>query len=230
MFTEAEAARLLRVPQRTLNYWLEGGVRRDTAYKPVIRVEPRGAHSPVTADVNALVQRGAHPAVTWAEFIEAGLLRQYRKHVPMAELRAFIDQVRRDFGIPYPLADRRPYVSGRELLAEAQDAAKLDAGLCLVALVRGQYVLTPAADAFYQRVTWEGDTAAAWRPHDDPQSPVLMQPGIRAGRPAVKGISTEVLWEQEQSGEAVTDIASDFDLAEEDVLWALAYETSARAA
>jgi hypothetical protein len=25
MFTEAEAARLLRVPQRTLNYWLEGG-------------------------------------------------------------------------------------------------------------------------------------------------------------------------------------------------------------
>ena len=57
-----------------------------------------------------------------------------------------------------------------------------------------------------------------------------MQPGMRAGRPAVKGISTEVLWESEQAGEAVSDIASDFDLTEEDVLWALAYETSARAA
>jgi hypothetical protein len=28
MYTEAEAARLLRVPQSTLNYWLEGGTRR----------------------------------------------------------------------------------------------------------------------------------------------------------------------------------------------------------
>jgi len=38
MFSEAEAARLLRVPQSTLNYWLEGGERRDKTYKPVIRL------------------------------------------------------------------------------------------------------------------------------------------------------------------------------------------------
>lgn len=108
MFTEAEAARLLRLPQRTLNYWLEGGDYRGRVYRPVIRVEPKGGHT----------------AVTWAEFVEAGLLREYRQthRVPMAELRAFIEQVRREFGVPYPLAHQRPYVSGRELLAEAQDA------------------------------------------------------------------------------------------------------------
>jgi uncharacterized protein (DUF433 family) len=216
MFTEAEAARLLRVPQRTLNYWLEGGEYRGRTYRPVIRVDPRGGHA----------------AVTWAEFVEAGLLREYRQthRIPMAELRGFIDQVRREYGVPYPLADQRPYASGKELLAEAQDASGLDAGLCLVATVRGQYVLTPAADAFYKRVTWEGDTAVAWRPHDDPLSPVLIQPGMRAGRPAVKGISTEAIWEHEQADETVSDIAADFDLDEEDVRWALAYETSARAA
>lgn len=216
MFTEAEAARLLRVPQRTLNYWLEGGTFRGVTYRPVIREEPRGSHD----------------VVTWAEFVEAGLLREYRQthRVPMAELRAFIDSMRKKFRVPYPLAHERPYVSGRELLSKAQDETGLEAGLCLVAFVRGQYVLTPAADAFYKRVTWEGDTAAAWRPHDDPQSPVVMHPGMRGGRPAVRGISTEALWEQEQSGEAVSDIAADFDLAEEDVIWALAYETSARAA
>jgi uncharacterized protein (DUF433 family) len=216
MFTEAEAARLLRVAQRTLNYWLEGGEYRGRVYRPIIRLEPRGGHAPVT----------------WAEFVEAGLLREYRQthRVPMAELRAFIDLVRREYGVPYPLADQRPYVSGKELLSEAQDETRLDAGLCLVATVRGQYVLTPAADAFYKRVTWEGDTAVAWRPHDDPQSPVLIQPGMRAGRPSIKGISTEAVWEHEQAGETVSDIATDFDLAEEDVRWALAYETSARAA
>ena len=216
MYTEAEAARLLRVPQNTLNYWLEGGEQRGRQYKPVIRVQPRGSRA----------------SVTWAEFVEAGLLREYRRThgVPMAELRAFIDRIRQEFGVSYPLADRRPYVSGKELLSEAQDAAGLSADFCLVAVVRGQYVLTPPADSFYKRVTWEGDTAAAWRPHDDPHSPVLMRPDSRFGRPSVKGISTEAIWEHSEAGETVDDIASEFDLADDDVRWALAYEISARAA
>lgn len=41
MFTAAAAARLLSVPQATLNYWLEGGERQGKVYRPVIRVEPR---------------------------------------------------------------------------------------------------------------------------------------------------------------------------------------------
>src|SRR5580700_6967220 len=114
MFTEAEAARLLRVPQRTLNYWLEGGEVRGRVYRPIIRTEPLGGHA----------------AVTWAEFVEAGLLREYRQthRIPMAELRAFINQVRAEFGVPYPLAHQRPFVSGKELLSVAQDATGLDPG------------------------------------------------------------------------------------------------------
>jgi len=34
MFSEAEAARLLRVAQSTLHYWLEGGQRRGEATSP----------------------------------------------------------------------------------------------------------------------------------------------------------------------------------------------------
>ncbi len=49
-------------------------------------------------------------------FTEAGLLREYRKaHAPTAEPRAFIDLVRERCQVPYPLADRRPWISGREL-------------------------------------------------------------------------------------------------------------------
>ncbi len=114
MFTEAEAARLLRVPQNTLNYWLEGGTYRGRQYKPVIREQPHGSRAPVT----------------WAEFVEAGLLREYRRThgVALAELRGFIDRMRQEFGVPYPLADRRPFVSGKELLAEVQDESGLAAG------------------------------------------------------------------------------------------------------
>jgi hypothetical protein len=41
---EAEAARLLRVAHRTLNYWLEGAEYRGRMYRPIIRVEARGSH------------------------------------------------------------------------------------------------------------------------------------------------------------------------------------------
>lgn len=110
MFTEAEAARLLRVAQSTLHYWLEGGRRRGKTYQPVIRAESRGERS-----------------VTWAEFVEAALLREYRRthNVPMAELRAFIDLLRERFDVPYPLADRRPFIADRQLVLEAQDASGL---------------------------------------------------------------------------------------------------------
>jgi len=57
-----------------------------------------------------------------------------------------------------------------------------------------------------------------------------MMPGVRFGKPAVKGISTEVMWEHDQAGEDVDEIAEAFGLTVDDVRWALAYETSARAA
>jgi uncharacterized protein (DUF433 family) len=216
MFSEAEAARLLRVPQSTLHYWLDGGDYRGKNYKPVIRVEPRGDRS-----------------VTWAEFVEAGLLREYRRthRVPMAELRTFIDVLRERYDVPYPLAHRKPFISeGRQLVLEAQDESGLDAEYCLVAVTRGQLILTPPAEAFVERVTWEGDWASEWRPHDDPASPVRMAPTVRFGRPNVKGISTEVLWEHIDAGEDFEDVAEAFDLEVSDVRWALAYETSLRAA
>jgi hypothetical protein len=93
IFSEAEAARLLGVAQATLHYWLEGGTRRSKEYPPVIRTTPRDKRS-----------------VTWAEFVEAGMLRQYRRElmVPMHELRSFIDRLRDRLGIPYPLAHAQP--------------------------------------------------------------------------------------------------------------------------
>ena len=216
MFSEAEAARLLRVPQSTLNYWLEGGVRRDKTYKPVIRLEPRGSRS-----------------VTWAEFVEAGLLREYRRThgVPMAELRAFIGSLRAAYNVPFPLAHRRPFVGeGRRLVLEAQEASGLDAEYCLVAVTRNQLILTPPAAAFVERVTWDHDVAVSWRPHDDPASPVRMTPNVRFGLPNVKGIRTEVLWEHVDAGEDIDEVAKAFNLRRSDVGWALAYEIPLRAA
>lgn len=215
MYTESEAARLLRISPSTLHYWLEGGTRRGKAYRPVIREEPAG------------IRR-----VTWAEFIEAGLLRQYRRehNVPMAELRAFIDLLRERTGVPYPLAHLRPFVAERQLVLEAQDEAGLGAEYCLVAVVRDQLVLTAPSDEFFKRVEWGDDVAVGWRPHDDERSPVRIDPERRFGRPAISGISTEAIWEQSEGGEYLDDTAAAFELSVAEVRWAVAFENSLRAA
>lgn len=215
MYTEAGAARLLRVAPATLHYWLEGGARGAKTYKPVIRQAATGNRT-----------------VTWAEFVEAGLLRQYRRthNVPMVELRNFIEALRQRLGVQYPLAHARPFVSGRQLVLQAQAEAHLHADFALVAEVSGQYILSPAAQEFYERVTWEGDVAARWRPDENMGSPVIVDPDVRFGAPSVGGISTEILREQARGGEDEADLAQTFGLTVAEVRWALSYEMAAEAA
>lgn len=208
MYTEAAAARLLRVAPATLHYWLEGKKSGSKTYKPVIRETATGSNR-----------------VSWAEFVEAGLLRQYRRahNVQMVELRNFIDSLRKRLGVPYPLAHARPFVSGRKLVIEAQADAKLDAEFALVAEVGGQFILSPAAQEFYERVTWD-TVATQWRPDDNRHSPVIIDPEVRFGAPSVSGISTSILYEQEKAGEDEADLAETFDLSIAEVRWALSYE------
>jgi uncharacterized protein (DUF433 family) len=215
MYSEAEAARLLRIRQSTLHYWLEGGQGPRRAYKPILREESRGRRT-----------------VTWAEFVEAGFLREYRRslNVPMAELRTFIEVLRERFGVPYPLADRRPFVSGRKLVYDAQTAAGLGVDFWLVAVAGDQLLLTTPADAFLHRVQWVDNIAVGYNPDADPDSPVRVQPDIRFGRPAIKGVSTEAIWEQHDAGEDTATLARTYALEPTDIDWALAYEHSLRAA
>lgn len=217
MYSEAEAARLLGVAQGTLNYWLEGKeTRGGRHYRPVIRPE----------------SRGGHPSVTWAEFIEAGLLRQYRRDlkVGLPELRIFIDELREQFGVPYPLADARPFASGRALVWNAQNKAQLPTDLHLVAAVAdGQYLLLPASDAFLKRVDYVGNIPTMWRPHNEPKSPVRIDPRRRFGRPSIKGVSTDVIWEHVEGGESYEEVAEAFDLTVSDARYAVSFENARRA-
>jgi uncharacterized protein (DUF433 family) len=213
MYTEAAAASLLRVAPSTLHWWLEG---RRPRYRPVIRVEPTGSR-----------------VVTWAEFVEAALLRSYRRDhdVPLRELRDFIDGMREEFQVPYPLADRRPYIGpGRRLLIDLQGRSHLDPDFCLVAIANGQEVLTAAGEEFFERVDWSGDEPSAWRPHDDPASPVRINPLVRFGRPAVGGISTEAIAGELDGGASVEEVAEDFALDLDAVRWAHSYELAQNAA
>jgi uncharacterized protein (DUF433 family) len=214
LYSEQEAARLLKRAPTTLHYWLHGMTRGGRTWAPIIRPEP--------------IDRRW---VSWPEFIEAGWLSSYRRDakVPMAELRAFIQDLRERTQIPYPLAHHQPLVSGRRLIFESQKASKLDnPEHQLVWEMGGQLVLSYTAKMFADRVIWDGDVAAGWRAHSV-DSPVSVRPDVRFGRPAVAGVSTSSVYEQSEAGATPEEIAEDFAMSLSDVRWALAYENERRA-
>ncbi len=215
VYTVAAAAELLRVSPRTLGRWLDGDKYRGRVHPPIIRIEPTGSSD-----------------LTWAEFVEAGLLAQYRRElsVRLQEIRTVVAALRETYGDPYPLAFHKPWEGpNRRLLVQSQQLNHLSEDLWLVAPATGQPLLLPPADAFLRRVDWSGNEPIAWRPHDDPRSPVRCRPDFRGGRPSINGISTIAIFEHIDGGEPVEDVAEDFNLSTNDAHWALAYEVSHRA-
>lgn len=207
-----EAARLLRVPPSTLRWWLEGREVRGRQYPPVIREAAR---------------RSA--LVTWGEFVEAGYLRAYRnRDVPLRELRHFVDALRREFAVLYPLAHFQPFVSDqRRLVLELQSAAQLPLDFWVVVeAATGQLLLSSVTEQFLDRVEFsaEGNRAAVRLFPAGKESPVVIDPHRAFGAPNVLGVRTEALAELVDAGEPPEEVADKFGLQVATVKAAVAYE------
>ena len=211
-----EAARLLAVPSRTLEYWLEGGTQGGKTRRPVLRESATGSKD-----------------LTWGEFVEARYVRSYRRdhRVPLHALRGFIIEMRNSLGVPYPLAHFRPWVgAGQRLLLAAQDAAELPVELWSVyEPTHGTVLLTAPAQSFLAVVRFEGDIARRIEPYGE-LSPVVLDPEVRFGASSVRGISTSALRALVEAGDAVELVAEDYNLDLADVVAALDYERQLAAA
>jgi uncharacterized protein (DUF433 family) len=210
----SEAAGLLGLRSDRARAWLDGYERSGVRYAPVIREEHTG-----------------QDLVTWGEFVELGYLREYRrKGVPLQQLRPVIDELRREFKTPYPLATARPYVYGKDLVLEVQERHDLPTPIAIVVRSGQQILLADAAKQFFKKVEFDPtgqEVARRLRPAG-PASPVVIDPLVRFGRPVVAGIATERLWELADAGETIEEIADGYDLAEGDVRAGVAYEEQFR--
>lgn len=208
-----EAAGLLGLRTDRVRAWLDGYERRGVAYSPVIREES-------TSD----------EIVTWGEFVELGYLREYRRcGVPLQRLRPVIDELRREFETPYPLATVRPYVMGKELVLRIQERNELPLAIAIVIRSGQQVMLTEVANRFFRKVEFDPNGVDAQRLHPaGPTSPVVIDPLIRFGQPSVAGVATERLWELFDAGEPIEQIAEGYDLDTELVRAAIAYEEQQR--
>lgn len=210
LYSMSEAARLLALPPGTVRRWVDGYDRRGVSYPPVIRTERTG-----------------NDEVTWGEFVETGYLREYRrKKVSLQYIRPVVDGLRREYGTPYPLAHFRPFVSeNRRLVLALQEDAHVPRQLHMVEYRSGQLLLAPEAEAFLDKIEFDGDLAHRMHPGGS-ASPVVIDPRRSFGVPTIRGIRTEILTELFLAGETIQDIASWHDLSEEEVQAAIRWEAT----
>ena len=210
----AEAAALLGLRRDRTLAWLDGYERQGVHYPPVIRPEPTGG------DI-----------VTWGEFVELGYLREYRRNrVPLQRLRPVIDELRRVLSTPYPLATAKPYVFDKELVLEVQEKNDLPSPIAIVVRSGQQILLAGDANRFFKKIEFEPSPSGdVRRIHPAGKaSPVVIDPLVRFGRPAVDGVATERLWELFDAGESLDEISDNYDMDIELIRAGVAYEEQLR--
>lgn len=215
LYSYAEAARLLALPTETLRRWLEGATRAGVQYPPVIRAEPTG-----------------RDAVTWGEFVEAGLLRGYRqKRISLQKMRPFIEEMRATAGVPYPLAHFKPLILNKQLVYELQQRTLLDPRLYLVEFESGQMMFAPPVKDFLNRVEIDPIDGAVNRLYPRGlKTPVVIDPEVSFGIPQIKGVRTESVAESVAAGESREQAAVSWGLGLGEVEAALEWERSLRKA
>jgi len=210
VYSYADVDRTLRLRPGTTRRWLNGYLRKNRLYEPVLREAPL-----------------ADEAVTWGEFVETRLLSEFRdKGASVQRLRPAVVKLRDEFG-RYPLAHAAPFldVQGRELVRAIQDEVGLPRELRFVVVRSGQgLIAAPGTQRFVDSVAYnDGGEVFQFRPHADNRA-VLVNPDYAHGLPAVRATPTEVLREQWMGGESIADIAKLWDLPLHDVEAALRYE------
>jgi uncharacterized protein (DUF433 family) len=210
LYSVSEAARLLTLSPVTLKRWLEGATRKAVFYPPVLRPAPTGSDN-----------------VTWGEFVEAGLLREYRQRGHrLQKMRPMIERLRSELDVPYPLAHARPYSLGKDLVQRVQTEEGIDeAYWVVISDESGQLVLAPHAERFVEKIEFDGNIARRMFPAGK-ASLVLIDPEKSFGIPTVNGIRTENIVELFRAGESVGAIADAFKLQVPEVEAALRFEAA----
>jgi uncharacterized protein (DUF433 family) len=214
VYTYPQVDRLLALTKGTSQRWLNGYKSKRVFYPPVLRAEPSETRW-----------------VTWGEFVETRLFAGYRDldEIPTRQMRRVVEVLRQEFHQKYPLAHSQPYLQpeGRLVLWRAQQEAGLVDEFA-VEVATGQTVLTPWVTGFVESADFDqqADGAAlALRP--DPDFPAIaVDPRFRGGEPVISGRSVRVttIAGLVRGGEPVDEVSDWYDLDEDQVRQAVAYD------
>jgi len=209
-YSVPEAARLARVPSRTLWNWVHGyryfRAGRLARAKPVLA--PTARNGAVTLSFVNLTE-----VLAPSGFRESG--------VSMQKIRRALDYVGREMQAEHPLATQRILSDGVELFWEYQEKHRGE--IVLVNIVRGgQRVFPEAVMRYLREIEWGRDSIASrWWPgaREAGMGPIVVDPRRAFGSPVIAGtgIRTEDVFLRFSAGEPFSELAEDYGLTFEQV-------------
>lgn len=209
LYSFSEAARIVRLPETTVRYWLKGGV--------VTSNRPSGRFDQV-------LQADVVHGVSFVNLLELQILKVLRREhgIPVESIRQAQRFASREMGLEHPLLS--------ELLVGGRDIFVREVGR-LVSLTRsGRFAISALLEGLLTRVEF-GEARRPTRyfplvPNTHERRSVQLAPTVRFGAPTIAdtGIATLVVASRVDEGEAVADVARDYGLAERIVLDALIFE------
>lgn len=196
-----EAARYARVSAKTVADWHRVGGRKAVTLSP----------------------REKRAALSYMQLIEVAVVAAFREAgEPLNCIRAAREYVSKTLKSEFPFAEYRFKKEGKRLLLDYEQVeGERGKGKYLDATQGGQLVWEQFVSSRLQEFSYEdGGIAIRWRV----AGPVIIDPRVSFGTPAIDGIPTWVIKGRWEAGESIADIASDFELKKLDVRKALAFE------
>jgi uncharacterized protein (DUF433 family) len=211
LYTVPQAARLVGMPPSTLTSWARGYQHRfpdraTVAKGPVVTATDR------TAD---------GLSIPFVGLVEAMVVQAFRRtELPLQRIRRAIEVLASEGGLDHPLASRRLYTDGAELLYDyAAEAA--DGQLRLLTVVSsGQVVFHDVIRDYLQRIHFDDDPWATEVIVPVTARPILrVRADVASGDPlfVTGGAPLSAVLSRHRAGESVASIADDYDVPVDDV-------------
>lgn len=196
-----EAARYLRMPVATLRSWTLGRyyptTKEERFFRPVIKIPKEG-----------------WPVLSFVNLVEAHVLDAIRREheIPLYKVRVAVAFLRRHYASSHPLADHHFETDGLDLFIDR-------AGLLINLTQSGQLAMRQLVQAYLKRIDRDprGVPLRLYpftrkRALEEPRS-VVIDPFVSFGRPVLAGtgITTAIVAERFKAGEALEELARDYE-------------------
>lgn len=206
IYTLPDAAKLLRIDLRLLRRWVAG-------YPADPVLTPNRQASGLGSLQNSGVGRDRYFGfLTLIEIFTAYQLRT--RGFSMQKLRRFRNELAERFETDFPFALKGLLSSRRELLKEMGDCALLQLG------TGGQTAFEKVLQPFCEKIEFDSASKLAAKLFPvGRESSIVVDPRHAFGQPVILGtnVTTEAIALRLRAGETECDLASDFDLTEQQV-------------
>lgn len=204
IYDVSEVAGVLRVQPETLARWTTSSGSRRAILEP----------------------SGGGAAFTFEDLVSLLVVAElWRRKVPTEHIRRGMELLGRKLGTDRPFARREAYrglaTVGRGLFADLDEWVDIGQG--------GQGAFQEVVGPLLHQLKFDVNGAASeWRPREH----VSLNPHVQAGAACVDGrrVTTGLIRELVAAGEDPADVAADYDLSENEVAAALAFERELAAA